>query len=150
MITIRNNDWEQNLRAFVESKQRTRLRYGSHDCVQFTNGALKAMTGLDALKIGRIKAYSGKQGMKEMIAKHGGSLFEATDKILTSKPDKLAIEDKHVGLAVPGDIVGFLNTRGEEVLGVMWDHGTVVAAGAYGRVFLKTGTQVELERVWSV
>jgi len=50
---MRLPDWENNLNDYIASVRNKKFRYGRFDCVTFTMGAVKAITGED--KTGGLK-----------------------------------------------------------------------------------------------
>ena len=141
MIRIRKADWETCLYSYCDKKRSAKFKYGSHDCVKFSAGAVKAMTGLNVLS-GIVNYKSLKQG--KAILDAAGGLFNATQACLKEYP----IAEVKVGEAVTGDVIGFLNDNQEEQIGIMYDLGSIVSVGKSGVVW--TTAHGVIKRCWSV
>ena len=141
MIRIRHNDWQTKFYAYCNSKQSVKFKYGSHDCVKFSAGAVKAMTRLDVLA--KIGSYKSLREGKALIDSYGG-LFRATHYCVTEYP----IAAVPVGEAVTGDVVGFLNDKGNEQIGIMYDLGSIISVAKTGVIYIPAHSRVK--RCWSV
>ena len=141
MIKIRKSDWHNKLIAYCNAKSSVKFKYGSHDCVKFSAGAIKAMTGKDVL-IGVTKYKTIKQGLE--IIKSYGTLFDAVDNCLTQFP----IEEVPVGEAVTGDVVGFINDKDNQQIGIMYDLGSVVSVAKTGLIYKPAHGYIK--RCWSI
>ena len=141
MITIRKHDWEEKLKAYVNDVGLRGFKYGHHDCVKFSAGAFKAMTGLDPLK--GIAKYKTVREASDMLEDMGG-LFSATDTMLTQLP----VKRKSPKLAITGDIVGLYNQDDEETVGVVYDMGSIAVVGKNGLHFI--ALHPTAIRCWSV
>ena len=129
MITIRYNDWEAKLSAYIRTVELRKFKYGSHDCIKFAAGAFKAITGFDAMQ-GIAKYTNAKQALA-MLQEHGG-VFKATHYALVKYP----VERKPVSYAISGDIVGLYNQDDEETVGVVYDMGSIAVVGKKGLEFI--------------
>ena len=141
MITIRKENWEKSLNDYVKNVGLTKFKYGQHDCIKFSAGAFKAVTGLDAMA--GIESYSNVKQAMAMLEKHKG-VFAATHTALTKHP----VEEKEVTRAITGDIVGLLNQDGEETVGVVYDMGSIAVVGKQGLHFIPLHPNAV--RCWSV
>ena len=127
MIVIRKPNWEYNLWEYIEKCKTRRFRYGSHDCVRFSAGAVKVMTGINVLE--RAPEYNNRKTADGLLKSVG--LFDRTSDLLEQYP----IQEKNVGHAITGDVVGFYNEKAEEQVGVMCDTGSFVSVSKDGTVF---------------
>ena len=141
MITIRKQDWEEKLKAYIKDVGLRGFKYGHHDCVQFSAGAFKAMTGLDPLK--GIAKYKTVREVSDLLEDMGG-LFAATDTMLSQLP----VESKPPTQAITGDIVGFYNQDDDETVGVVYDMGSIAVVGKKGLQFI--ALHPTAVRCWSV
>ena len=141
MITIRKENWESSLNDYIERVGLTKFRYGQHDCIKFSAGAFKAVTGLDAMK--GIEKYANAKQALEMLEKYGG-VFKATHAALTKHP----VEEKDAKYAITGDIVGLINQDGEETVGAVYDMGSIAVVGKKGLHFIPLHPNAV--RCWSV
>ena len=141
MITIRLPDWQERLEKYIERVGLTKFRYGSHDCIKFSAGAFKMITGLDAMK--GVEDYSKAIQAKALLEKYGG-VFEAVNTALLKHP----VEEKNVTLAITGDIVGLYNQDNEETVGVVYDMGSIAVVGKKGLEFIPLHSNAV--RCWSI
>ena len=141
MITIRLPDWEQRLNSYIERVGLTKFKYGTHDCIKFSAGAFKMVTGLNAME--GIEKYSNAKEALARLEEYKG-VFEAVNTALLKHP----VEEKEVTLAITGDIVGLYNQDGEETVGVVYDMGSIAVVGKKGLEFISL--QNNAIKCWSV
>lgn len=103
-------DWSDRLRTYLDRVRDEPFQWGEHDCILFTFGAVKAITGRDFIRKVR-GTYSTKLEAARVLRDLGhGTLVKAVTKKL-GKP-------VHVAQAGRGDLV-----RKDKAVGVVVSHG---------------------------
>jgi hypothetical protein len=115
---MRFPDWETRLAAYLEPLRTRPFRWGKHDCCTFTAGAVRAMTGVNAMPEFRGKyrdEASAEAALKEIGA---GSLIRTMNAKFKRVPvshahrGDIVMVDGNLGIAF-GDISLHVGTEGE-------------------------------------
>lgn len=93
---MRRSDWEQRLNDYLAGAMREPHSFGKHDCLLFSAGVVKAVTGKDHGRGHRGKYDSALSGAKYL--KHLG--FDSPAAMIDS-----ILDEKPVGFAQRGDLV---------------------------------------------
>ena len=128
MIYIREDTWHDDLEKYIISKLLIPFEWGKHDCVQFTAGAVLAMTGIDALQ--GVSKYKTKIGALKAIKRAGG-LYKAVNDTLTEYP----IEERPVSGANRGDVILF-EMEEETRLGIAYDSASIITTAELGVAYV--------------
>ena len=140
-------EWRMRVIIYIDQVANKPLKFGENDCALLSANCILQMTGTDIAEDFRGK-YHNKSGMLQIIRDYGGSLLSLCDNISTkfSMPEVKTIDLK------PGDPVLF-KAHGAQfpgihnVLGVMANHGIVVAQGLMGLVVIRPETII---KGWSI
>lgn len=89
-ISVRNDDWEACLNAYVEAVAGDDYAYGVHDCGLFCAGAVEAMTGVDHAAAFRGAYDDAVSAAKVLRAKGKGTLIATVASLFDEKPPAFA------------------------------------------------------------
>ena len=106
-MDLRLPDWQDRLRAFLDSRRDVPFDWERNDCLRFCGDAFEAMTGVDPIHEYR-SAYANQEESEATVEKNGGLLLGVSAKLGESIPWKFA---------QAGDVV-LANMRGKAVLGL--------------------------------
>lgn len=73
--------WPERLADYLAAHLHTSFAWGSHDCVRFAAGAVRAVTGLDVLPV----QWASRAAAVQALRQHGG-LVAAVDGVLPRLP----------------------------------------------------------------
>lgn len=124
---VRHHDWQDRLNVYLDNCNGERFRWGSHDCLIFAAGAVKAMTGVDLSE--GLNAYSDKYEAAQYLREHD---YRTLAGAVTAKLGKPV----HPAMAGKGDIV--LRGKAVGVCAGRWSW----FAGEYAQDYLKDGTPI--------
>jgi hypothetical protein len=133
----RRPDWEQRLTEYLAGLSARGHRYGRHDCMLLTAGAIKAQTGKDLAR-----GHRGKYKTAKGAAKHLKSLgFRDAAAMLDT-----LLPEREVAFARRGDIV----LDGEGAPGVCLGSTAAFVDATEGVVGMKTRPRSEWVKAWGV
>lgn len=102
--------------AYLDAHARTPFAWGSHDCVCFAAGAVRALTGRDLLaEVGH--HWTSERGALRLLRKLGG-VEGAVDQVLARLPGTAFAHRGDVGLVVQSGIGNLVVFEGDLVVGV--------------------------------
>lgn len=111
---MRKEDWQNRLTNYITERKEKKFRWGSNDCVMFSIGALKAMTGIDFAK--GYKKYRTKDEAYKLIKEQFRGDTDEVFKLILGAPIN------NVKKAKVGDVVR-LTYDGLKTYGIMSDDG---------------------------
>lgn len=132
----RREDWLERLHEELEAAADRVFAWGGHDCARFAARCVDAMCG-SAFEVALGERYSDEDSARAWLA----------------SADFAELVTEHIGapmpnprFAQPGDVVLWVNDRGEPTLGIIVGH-HVVAAAPRGFVGARTDT---ITHAWAV
>lgn len=132
---MRQQTWDVDLMAFIESRRKTLFRWGVHDCTMFAADCALAMTSMDPARLYR-GSYSTQRGASRIIGRFGSLRGLVNANMGPEIP---------ILMARRGDWV-MIQQDGREALGVCIG-AKIVAAGVNGLVQLPLAEGITAWRV---
>lgn len=109
---MRPDNWPTMLDAYIEHARGVAFEWGSHDCVTFTTGWHKAITGRDVFAPYRGRYHSSLQAMR-LLTKHAAASMDNAGRVLFG-----LAHEKLTRHAQRGDIVLAADCMGNKALGI--------------------------------
>lgn len=140
MLT-RREDWPERLAAAVAAARRKPFAWGEHDCLLWTCGVVRDMTGVDWAAEWRGR-YNDRKGALRLLRDFaGGGLVETCEKIARD----WQLQEVTAAFAQRGDVTLLDTVTGPAIGPCIGDHAVYVAADQLGFVDM-----VNIKRAWRI